>query len=158
MIKAYAYHGTTEESAAAILSEGINPTALRSRDPGDFGAGFYLTGELERARDMGPVVLKVSVDFGKLCHIENPYGLAQVEPDSEDPAHMFKLLAFDDEGLMRTCHSSKTTEERTLSATMIALAFVRMGFAGIVTSTEDSETVIFDPSCVESVEVCDSVA
>ena len=46
------YHGTSREQAAAMRIDGIDMSAPRKRDPGDFGWGFYLTGDLERAQKL----------------------------------------------------------------------------------------------------------
>ena len=67
------YHGTSEASAQSILDQGIDIDAERRRDPGDFGWGFYLTGDRERAARMGRVVLSVTINVARFAFLEFPY-------------------------------------------------------------------------------------
>jgi len=60
------YHGTTPENAALIMKEGFKP----SKD-GMLGPGVYVSGEYEKAKRYGTVVLKLSVLTGKIAVIDH---------------------------------------------------------------------------------------
>ena len=166
------YHGTTRERASSIMRNGVDVNADRSRDPGDFGFGFYLTRDIDRAQRHGEAVIAVEVDVANMVRIEDPYfGGIDIEETRDDdgrklktfcgrkkPAtsfaeEVFCALAFDCDGTMLTCSGTLTHEHKAQSAKVIQRAFLTMGFDGIWSGLDDEETVIFNPRCVVAMQL-----
>ena len=77
------YHGTP--SYKKILASGFDIDAPRKHDPGDFGWGIYVVGNLPRAKAYGKV-LGVIFDTLSCAYIPNPYfikGIDKIEPQNE---------------------------------------------------------------------------
>jgi hypothetical protein len=147
------YHGTTRHRADQILTDGVDLSAQRSHDEGDFGWGFYVTRDLCRARAYGHVVLEVDLDLDRFAYIENPYfleGFTHIEPKT-DVERLFHGVAFDPETQeMRTCCNLLADHHMT-AAQEIRDTFLSAGYAGITTGRDDGETVVFDVAGVLAV-------
>jgi len=146
------YHGTSQEKAEAILRKGVDMEHKRTRDPGDVGWGFYLTTDLERARNCGPVVLEVVINVKTFARIPNPYflaGLNSVKPTTPDE-HLFHGIVMD-EWKMRTVNGR--WDDRVTAAKEVRDTFMAAGHLGIMTSHDGNETVVFDLAAIQSVVV-----
>jgi hypothetical protein len=141
------YHGTTEEKAASILTNGVDLDKSSATDSGDLGKGFYLTTNLNRARSYGKTVLVVKTDIYKMANIPNPYflnKLESVEPIT-DLEILFHSIAFKN-GEMVTVRGSM--EYREAASCMLRDTFLRLGYSGITTNYNGKETVVFDLSVI----------
>ena len=144
------YHGTSRERAALILAGGVDFEAPRTRDPGDFGWGFYLTACLSRARVCGEVVLEVVVDTSTFAYLPHPYfldGLTRIEPTTE-AGHLFHDTVFTliDGEWWRMSTVNGTAEERESAARKVRTVFLAHGYAGIETPHDEGEVVVFAPT------------
>jgi len=157
------YHGTEPQRARAILRAGVDLQAERRRDPGDFGWGFYLTREIERAECHGGAVLQVQLDPSRLARIDNPYFIAQGSFDpvtpSTDAQRLFHQIAFDLQDdfelgagpRMRTVRGP--LQQRIETSQAIRDAFLAAGYTGILASQiQGGEAVVFDPSAIRQIE------
>jgi hypothetical protein len=59
------FHGTSMESARAILRAGFRPST-----EGLLGAGVYLSRDVKKATNYGPVVIEAQVDVGRVAVID----------------------------------------------------------------------------------------
>jgi 8-oxo-dGTP diphosphatase len=160
------YHATSARSAASMLKSGVNLDAKRVRDPGDFGWGFYTTGDLERADYMGERILEVFIDQSRFAYLPYPYFLVPRkrdvhgfwEPQRHRPStkaeRLFYSIAFSEDGRMKNVRG--TEAERIRIAKEIRNAFLRNGYAGIITPHDGGETVIFDPAAITGMKLLPS--
>lgn len=145
------YHGTTATCADSILERGIDLNWRRVRDPGDFGWGFYLTGQHQRARQHGQVVLAARIELTEFAHVSNPYfldGLDPVEPQS-DVEKLFHSIAFDGEQMLTV---NGRPDQRVHVAKAVRDAFLAEGYAGIATPYDGWEVVVFDPTRIRTIQ------
>lgn len=144
------YHGTPRWQA--IIDEGINIDAPKHSDPGDFGWGIYLTGNLTKAKVYGRV-FTVGIDTSRMAYISNPYfleGVHRLQPVTAEEK-FFYSLAYDNTGEMLTLHGSK--EERIAAARLVQRGFLDAGYSGIVSDYDEGEAVLFESSPILSVEL-----
>eukprot|EP00401_Gymnodinium_catenatum_P023074 CAMPEP_0117556128 /NCGR_PEP_ID=MMETSP0784-20121206/51641_1 /TAXON_ID=39447 /ORGANISM="" /LENGTH=90 /DNA_ID=CAMNT_0005353377 /DNA_START=221 /DNA_END=494 /DNA_ORIENTATION=+ len=59
------YHGTSEQSAVQIEQHGF-----RASEDGMLGRGVYLSRDICKAKRYGPVILKCSVEVGRVRRID----------------------------------------------------------------------------------------
>ena len=146
------YHGTTRQRADLILAEGVDLSAQRSHDEGDFGWGFYVTRDVCHARSYGPIVIEVDLDLERFAYIENPYfleGFTRIDPKTK-VEHLFHSSAIDPETQeMLTC-CNVLSDRHVSAAQNIRDTFLAAGYAGITTGREDGETVVFDAGAILS--------
>jgi hypothetical protein len=132
------WHGSN--SVNSILAEGVDFEHPRVSDAGDLGWGFYLSGDVSRARAYGSGILRVFLHEDRFAYLDNPYflnGLDEVEPKTEVELAFWRL-AFKD-GRMRTCAGA----DRKTVARSIRNHFVSAGFDGIITPHSGGEAVVF---------------
>jgi len=144
------YHAT--DNAQAILDNGFDIHAKRTRDPGDLGWGIYLTENLERAQELGPEILEVTLNIHTLAYLPYPYFVKdgeEVKPRTT-LEKMYYRIVFSADRRMKTVQGP--IEERTRVAKEIREAFMGYGIGGIVTPHDEGETVIFDPSVIVKVK------
>jgi len=151
------YHGTSRERATLILAAGVDLEASKTRDPGDFGWGFYLTACLSRARVCGEMVLEVAVDTSTFAYLPHPYFLKRgsftpVEPTTE-VERLFHDTVFTlvDNQWWRMGTVNGTAEERKRAARKVREVFLAHGHAGIETPHQDGEVVVFDPTSIHHI-------
>ena len=151
------YHGTSRERAASILAGGVDLEAPRTRDPGDFGWGFYLTASISRARACGEVVLEVVVDTSTFAYLPYPYflkrgSLTPVEPSTEAERLFHKtVFTLADDQWWRMTTVKGTAEEREHAARKVRTVFLAHGHAGIETPHDEGEVVVFDPTSIHHI-------
>lgn len=145
------FHGTSQDTWDSIKEHGVDFEARRKSDPGDMGWGFYLTGNLARAKSYGSTVLEAEVEESALAVIPNPYfldGLERTQPQTA-AEKLFFSLAFDGEKMLTV---NGTTKEREDTAKEIRRTFLRYGYKGIRSSYAGGETVIFDSSAIIKID------
>ena len=151
------YHGTSRKRAALILAEGVDMEAPRTRDPGDFGWGFYLTTSLSRARACGEVVLEVAVDTSNFAYLPYPYFLKRGSITPLEPTTEVERLFHDtvftlvDNDWWKMGTVNGTADERQRAARKVRDCFLAHGHAGIETPHDDGEVVVFDPTSIQHI-------
>lgn len=141
------YHGTTLEAAKSMLKDGIDLFHARKADPGDFGRGFYLTGNLHRAKACGTAILEASLDVSEYAYIPNPY-----EPDNSPAGQLFRSLAFRGDSML-TCENGVPQQERHRVCSLIRDTFLKHGWKGIRADYNGGEYVVFDLSTIRNLEI-----
>jgi hypothetical protein len=153
------YHGsrTPQQLLLTGLVEPEDEDASQKSDPGDFGWGFYVTADKERAANWG-VVICVEVDLGRIAFIENPYTIGSNRAVATTrPALLFQSLVVGEKGklgsyYMKTVNGS--FQERSIAALQVRDAFLGLGLWGIRTALYDKEAVIFNPKAIVSMWAC----
>lgn len=138
------FHGTTLDAALSMMKVGVDLYHPRKSDPGDFGLGFYLTGDIVRARAYGKAILIAALDMSEYAYIPSPY-----EPDDSKAGKLFRELAFAEDGNMRTCYSGFSKEQRQQISVEIRDKFLSWGWKGIRSDYSGGEIACFDLATIK---------
>lgn len=167
------YHGS--QAKEEILKKGFDIEAPRVADPGDFGWGIYLTGDLSRAKATGGPknVLDVQACFKKPLVLHSPYAVHEAETPGDkfidelrekhgDPVHgltdeeaieLHRQGKSPDEiadiGAQNRVKTSRKWAEEIQKAGYDAAIWEKPYYHGPI--EKNFEVVIFDPQKIKSV-------
>jgi len=138
-VKLLAYHATTTDRAARILTEGFRFDVEHKSDAGDFGEAIYFTTCMARARAIGRAILEVHLE------LSNPIEL----PQSEAYALVIDKLGFD------TIHGHGVAGASILEAKKARAHFLALGNDALVSSRgrRDLEIAVYDLKAILQVVV-----
>jgi len=168
------YHGSLAKEQ--ILTRGFDINAPRSRDPGDFGWGIYLTSSVGKAKAVAGMsnVLEVRVCFTRPLILHSPYSIGNPETTGDwfirglrekygDPVH--GLTPEEVEELYRQGKSNEQIKQldddnRVTSAKKWAEEIQKAGYDAVVWEkpyrygkiVPHYEVVIFDPSQITEIK------
>ena len=125
-----AYHATTPDRAARILTEGFRFDVEHKSDAGDFGEAIYFTTCMSRAKAIGRAILEVELELA------NPIEL----PQSEAYALVIDKLGFD------TIHGHGVAGASILEAKKARAHFLDLGHDALVSKRgrKDLEIAVYD--------------
>lgn len=134
-----AYHATTPDRAAKIITEGFRLDVEHKTDAGDFGEAIYFTTCMSRARAIGRAILEVELE------LVNPIELSQ----SAAYALVIDKLGFD------TIHGHGIDGAREEQAKKARAHFLALGHDALVSNRgrRDLEIAVYDLKAIRQVMV-----